>query len=50
MNGTCHIEAVTGYSFRKDFRLSDLKPELLPQEILNTVRSHQRKTEYNVLV
>ncbi|MBZ0292433.1 MAG: phosphoadenosine phosphosulfate reductase family protein [Anaerolineae bacterium] len=40
----CRIEAVTGYSFRKDFWLSDLKPELLPQETLAAVRIHQRKT------
>lgn len=38
----CHIEAVTGYSFRKDFWLSDLKPELLPQETLDAVHTHQR--------
>ena len=40
----CHIEAVTGYSFRKDFWLSDVKPELLPSEILDAVQAHQRKT------
>jgi 3'-phosphoadenosine 5'-phosphosulfate sulfotransferase (PAPS reductase)/FAD synthetase len=40
----CRIEAVTGYSFRKDFWLSDIKPELLPQETLDAVRNHQRKT------
>jgi 3'-phosphoadenosine 5'-phosphosulfate sulfotransferase (PAPS reductase)/FAD synthetase len=40
----CRIEAVTGYSFRKDFWLSDLKPHLLPQETLDAVRIHQRKT------
>jgi hypothetical protein len=40
----CRIEAVTGYSFRKDFWLSSLKPELLPQETLDAVREHQRKT------
>lgn len=38
----CRIEAVTGYSFRKDFWLSDLKPDLLPQETLTAVRSHKR--------
>jgi hypothetical protein len=38
------IEAVTSYSFRKDFWLSSLKPELLPQETLDAVREHQRKT------
>jgi 3'-phosphoadenosine 5'-phosphosulfate sulfotransferase (PAPS reductase)/FAD synthetase len=40
----CRIEAVTGYSFRKDFWLSDLKPQLLPQETLDAIRAHQRKT------
>jgi hypothetical protein len=39
----CRIEAVTGYSFRKDFWLSDLKPELLPESTLIAVRDHQRK-------
>jgi hypothetical protein len=39
----CRIEAVTGYSFRKDFWLSDLKPELLPAETLAAVREHQSK-------
>ena len=38
----CRIEAVTGYSFRKDFWLSDLKPELLPQETLDAVHAHKR--------
>lgn len=38
----CRIEAVTGYSFRKDFWLSSLKPELLPQETLDAVQQHQR--------
>lgn len=37
----CRIEAVTGYSFRKDFWLSDLQPELLPQETLTAVRRHK---------
>ena len=40
----CRIEAVTGYSFRKDFWLSSIKPELLPQETLDAVQRHQRKT------
>jgi 3'-phosphoadenosine 5'-phosphosulfate sulfotransferase (PAPS reductase)/FAD synthetase len=40
----CRIEAVTGYSFRKDFWLSDVKPELLPQETLRAVQAHKRKT------
>jgi 3'-phosphoadenosine 5'-phosphosulfate sulfotransferase (PAPS reductase)/FAD synthetase len=39
----CRIEAVTGYSFRKDFWLSDLKPELLPESMLIAVRDHKRK-------
>jgi len=34
----CRIEAVTGYSFRKDFWLSDLKPALLPEETLFAVQ------------
>jgi len=37
------IEAVTGYSFRQDFWLSDLKPELLPESTLIAVRDHKRK-------
>lgn len=40
----CRIEAVTGYSFRKDFWLSSLRPEILPQETLDAVGEHQRKT------
>ena len=39
----CRIEAVTGYSFRKDLWLSDLKPELLPESTLIAVRDHKRK-------
>ena len=39
----CRIEAVTGYSFRKDFWLSDLKPDLLPKSTLIAVRDHKRK-------
>ncbi|GAB4549457.1 MAG: hypothetical protein OHK0023_14000 [Anaerolineae bacterium] len=39
----CRIEAVTGYSFRKDFWLSDLKPELLPESTLIAVCEHKRK-------
>lgn len=39
----CRIEAVTGYSFRKDFWLSDLKPDLLPESTLFSVRDHKRK-------
>lgn len=38
----CRIEAVTGYSFRKDFWLSDLKPELLPESTLAAVRDRKR--------
>ena len=53
MNGTihnpetyrelCRIEAITGYSFRKDFWLSDLKPDLLPEETLIAVHTHKRR-------
>lgn len=39
----CRIEAVTGYSFRKDFWLSDLKPELLSPEILTAIQNHKLK-------
>ena len=39
----CRIEAVTGYSFRKDFWLSDLKPDFLPESTLIAVRDHKRK-------
>ncbi len=39
----CRIEAVTGYSFRKDFWLTDLKPDLLPESTLIAVRDHKRK-------
>lgn len=39
----CRIEAVTGYSFRKDFWLSDLKPDLLPESTISAVRAHKRK-------
>ncbi|MBZ0295323.1 MAG: phosphoadenosine phosphosulfate reductase family protein [Anaerolineae bacterium] len=39
----CQIEAVTGYSFRQDFWLSDLKPDLLPESTLIAVRDHKRK-------
>ena len=38
----CRIEAVTGYSFRKDFWLSDVKPDLLPPDILNAVHAHKQ--------
>ncbi len=37
----CRIEAVTGYSFRKDFWLSDLKPGLLPEAVLIAVNKHK---------
>lgn len=37
----CRIEAVTGYSFRQNLWLSDLKPYLLPAETLSAVRQHQ---------
>ncbi len=38
----CRIEAVTGYSFRKDFWLSDLQPDLLPESTIIAVRDHKR--------
>jgi hypothetical protein len=38
----CGSEAITGYSFRKDFRLSDVKPELLPQNILDAVHAYKQ--------
>ncbi|GAB4530264.1 MAG: hypothetical protein OHK0046_50710 [Anaerolineae bacterium] len=38
----CRIEAVTGYSFRKDLWLSDVKPDLLPPDILNAVHAHKQ--------
>jgi len=41
----CRIEAVTGYSFRKDFWLSDLKPDLLLESTLLAVRGHKRRAE-----
>lgn len=40
----CRIEAVTGYSFRKDIWLSDLKPDLLPESTLTAVHVHKRTT------
>jgi len=46
----CRIEAVTGYSFRKDFWLSDLRPDLLPAETLAAVREHQGKSASDVPV
>ncbi|MBZ0283456.1 MAG: phosphoadenosine phosphosulfate reductase family protein [Anaerolineae bacterium] len=39
----CRIEAVTGYSFRPNFWLSDLKPDLLPESTLQSVQEHQRR-------
>ncbi|MBZ0316593.1 MAG: phosphoadenosine phosphosulfate reductase family protein [Anaerolineae bacterium] len=39
----CRIEAVTGYSFKKGWWLSDLRPELLPAATLEAVRSHQQR-------
>ncbi len=39
----CRIEGVTGYSFRQDFWLSDVKPELLPESTLIAVRDHKRR-------
>jgi 3'-phosphoadenosine 5'-phosphosulfate sulfotransferase (PAPS reductase)/FAD synthetase len=40
----CRIEAVSGYSFRPNFWLSDLKPDLLPETTLRSVREHQRRS------
>jgi len=39
----CRIEAVTGYSFRQDFWLSDLQPDLLPESIRIAVDNHKRR-------
>ncbi|MBZ0280526.1 MAG: phosphoadenosine phosphosulfate reductase family protein [Anaerolineae bacterium] len=39
----CRVEAVTGYSFRKDFWLSDLKPDLLPESTQVAVSDHKRR-------
>lgn len=39
----CEIEAVTGYSFRQGFWLSDLRPDLLPSETLTAVAAHKEK-------
>ena len=41
----CRIEAVTGYSFRKDFWLSDLRPELLSEETRAAVQYHKRRNQ-----
>lgn len=41
----CRIEAVTGYSFRKGFWLSDLHPHLLPPEIRASIHQRQRKEQ-----
>lgn len=38
----CRIEAVTGYSFRQDFWLSDLQPDLLPDTTRIAVHHHKR--------
>jgi 3'-phosphoadenosine 5'-phosphosulfate sulfotransferase (PAPS reductase)/FAD synthetase len=40
----CRIEAVTGYSFRQGFWLSDLQPQLLPDSTLVAVRDHKRRS------
>lgn len=37
----CRIEAISGYSFRKDFWLSDLHPDLLPPDIRSAVAEHK---------
>ncbi|MCA0453951.1 MAG: phosphoadenosine phosphosulfate reductase family protein [Chloroflexi bacterium] len=39
----CRIEAVTGYSFRQDFWLSDLKSDLLPESTRIAVHEHKRR-------
>jgi hypothetical protein len=44
----CRIEAVTGYSFRKNFWLSDLKPGLLPEETRFAVQAHQQKASQTI--
>lgn len=38
----CRIEAVSGFSFRRDLWLSDLRPDLLPETTLNAIRQHKR--------
>jgi hypothetical protein len=37
----CRIEAVTGYSFRQNFWLSDIRPELLDHETLTAIQRHK---------
>jgi 3'-phosphoadenosine 5'-phosphosulfate sulfotransferase (PAPS reductase)/FAD synthetase len=39
----CRIEAVTGYSFRQGFWLSDLRPDLLPAETREAVQMHKEE-------
>jgi 3'-phosphoadenosine 5'-phosphosulfate sulfotransferase (PAPS reductase)/FAD synthetase len=39
----CRIEAVTGYSFRQNLWLSDLKPQLLSSESLLAIRHHKER-------
>ena len=39
----CRIEAITGYSFRQDFWLSDLQPDLLPESTRIAVDNHKRR-------
>jgi 3'-phosphoadenosine 5'-phosphosulfate sulfotransferase (PAPS reductase)/FAD synthetase len=39
----CRIEAVTGWSFRQGFWLSDLQPALLPTETLTAVATHKAR-------
>lgn len=43
----CRIEAVTGWSFKNNYWLSDLRPELLPAETLEAVAGHKRKAQSN---
>lgn len=39
----CRIEAVTGYSFRPNFWLSDLQPHLLPQTTRAAIEKHKQE-------
>lgn len=37
----CEIEAVTGFSFRQNLWISDLRPDLLSQETLDAIANHK---------
>jgi len=39
----CRIEAVTGWSFRDGFWISDLRPALLPAETISAVAGHKAR-------